>query len=100
MIDGHMNYTPAEMAAAYALLNDKAKCFSYLKKVVEKQELMKFDIKEWPVFENITMIQNSKKLLIQIILICSSNQIKYKLLNGIVNLMENAMDCLSKLMNA
>lgn len=51
MIDGHMNYTPAEMAAAYALLNDKAKCFSTLKKVVEKQELMKFDIKEWPVFE-------------------------------------------------
>lgn len=50
MIDGHMNYTPAEMAAAYALLNDKAKCFSYLKKVVEKHELMKFDIKEWPVF--------------------------------------------------
>ena len=46
------------------------------------------------------MIQNSKKLLIQIILICSSNQIKYKLLNEIVNLMENAMDCLSKLMNA
>ena len=46
------------------------------------------------------MIQNSKKLLIQIILICSSNQIKYKFLNGIVNLMENAMDCLSKLMNA
>ena len=46
------------------------------------------------------MIQNSKKLLIQIILICSSNQIKYKLLNEIVNLMVNAMDCLSKLMNA
>ena len=51
MIDGHMNYTSAEIAAAYALLNDKAKCFSTLKKVVEKQELMKFDIKEWPVFE-------------------------------------------------
>lgn len=33
MIDGHMNYTSAEIAAAYALLNDKAKCFSTLKKL-------------------------------------------------------------------
>lgn len=50
MIDSHIPYTSAEMAAAYALLNDKAKCFFYLRKVVEKQELMKFDVKEWPVF--------------------------------------------------
>ncbi len=51
MIDGYIHYSSAEMAAAYALLNDKAKCLSYLRKVVEKNELMKFDIKEWPVFE-------------------------------------------------
>lgn len=50
MIDGYMHYTSAEMAAAYALLNDKAKCFSYLRKVIGKHELMMFDIKEWPVF--------------------------------------------------
>ena len=50
MIDSHMHHNSAEMAAAYALLNDKTKCFSYLRKVVEKQELMKFDVKEWPVF--------------------------------------------------
>ena len=52
MIDGFMHYSEAEMAAAYALLNDKAKCFSCLRKVIEKHELMKFDVKEWPVFAN------------------------------------------------
>ena len=52
MIDGHMNYPAAEMAAAYALLKDKAKCFSCLKKAIKKHELMKFDVKEWPVFAN------------------------------------------------
>lgn len=50
MINGLMSYSPAEMAVAYALLNDKAKCFSNLRKVIAKNELMKFDIKEWPVF--------------------------------------------------
>lgn len=50
MIDGTIHYSNSVMAAAYALLNDRTKCFSHLKKVVDKQELMKFDIKEWPVF--------------------------------------------------
>lgn len=51
MIDGPMRYEDAELAAAYSLLDDKQKCFTILKKVVEKNPLMKFDIKEWPVFD-------------------------------------------------
>lgn len=48
--------------AAYALLNDEAKCFSYLRKVVEKQELMKFDIKEWPEFAKYYDDSNFKEI--------------------------------------
>lgn len=51
MINSSNYYTDAELAAAYALLDDKNNCFVKLRKVVEKRPLMRFDIKDWPVFD-------------------------------------------------
>lgn len=53
-------YDNRVISAAYALIGDTAKALDYLAKAIKEDNMLKYAVRDWPVFDN---FQNNPRYL-------------------------------------